>query len=471
MRLLPTLHQLPHAMRVFRRYFSLLLAPVAFVGCAPKTQAPLPGAEFLRALQQRSATREGQTVETSATFSGPPQAVYVDVMAIARRLPAWQLAEKLDKSSRAINFSEISAPNKPRNLNLQSAPLEKSSGNLPLPAGEDNEVVTGAPGYNRPSQRVVARDALHLENQAKERQEGTLESFLSDVQRRQNANRADDRVQLRAELEDEIEASQRLALANLEPLLPPPAIQLEMTNLRIQLLPNSPANDEEKKQAQARLTKLEAQWRAQLQAQAETRFEELRRLLTEVPVEKRTAGLKEIEQTLNERGLRDENLRKLVAGSLHDRISAGFGVDDTAPLFIQLPNAELSPQTLGKMPVLVAQAPNYRINKQFNSNTTLFWPSVSTFDKTANSTVFSDSAPVSSVPPRGATVLTNSHKRAALLRQQALREATQWAKVVARRRHWVLQNQRTPITTKNAAQNVSRHVPDRTGEALQLLNL
>ncbi len=315
--------------------------------------------------------------------------------------------------------------------------------------------MTGVSGYERAPQRVAARDATPLEKQAKARQEGTLESFLADVSRKQSTNRDDDKAGLRAELEDAIEASQRIALASLEPLLPPPATQLEMTNLRIQLLPNTPTTDEERKLAAARLAQLEAKWRADLRAQADKRFEELRHLLTEVPIEKREAGLKEIEKTLNERATQDESLRKLVETTLRERVSAGFGADDINPLFIQLPGAQLPSQTLANTPTLLTAAPPYRINNQINSNTALLWPSAAAFA--------GKSAPVSAAPPRNALPLTGSQKRAAALRKQALQEASRWAKSIARRRNWALQNARTGSKGQN--------VPDRTGEALQLLNL
>ena len=445
---------------------SLFSAPLLiFAGCAPKASAPLPGSDFLRAMQQRAATPETQTI-TNDSLAEPPQPAFIDVSAIAARLPSWKLAAQLEKGGQSVQFSQIGVPDAPRALQIQSSSIEKAPGSLPRPAGENDEPFNATSAFERAPQRVAAREATPLEMQGKQRQEGTLESFLADVARKQNATRNDDKTRLRAELEDEIEASQRLALASLEPLLPSPAVQLEMTNLRIQLLPNSPGSEIEKQEAAARLAQLENQWRTQLRAQADKRFEELRRLLTEVPIEKREAGSKEIEKLLSERGIQDENLRKLVESALRERVAAGFGFDDTAPLFIQLPGAQLAPQTLNALssaPTTSAKLANgasanttTQLSKtQINSNTPLLWPSAAAFARNNRS--------ISAVPPHNTPPLSDSQKRAAQLRVQAFTEASRWAKSVARQRNWILQNQR--------AASKAQSVPDRTSEALQLLNL
>ncbi len=408
----------------------------------------------MRDKQQRAAETKTESIADKLPV-GTPQPAFIDVSALAKRLPSWKLAQQLEKGGQNVRFSAIDAPQAPRALQLQSAPSEKPSGSLPRPAGEIDEPMNGTGAFERAPLRVAARDAAPLENQARQRQEGTLEAFLTDVAHQQDATRADDKMSLRAELEDEIEATQRLALASLEPLLPPPAIQLEMTNLRIQLLPNSAPTEAERQQAAARLEQLEAEWRTQLRAQANQRFEELRHLLTEVPVEKRVAGYHEIQKTLSERAVRDENLRKLVESALRERIAAGFGSDDRAALFIQLPGAKLAPQTMGTAPISPAAAPFNFIDNQINSNTPLLWPSAAAFIENGGA--------VSSVASRSTTPLTNTQKHAATLRQQALKEAAHWAKSIARRRNWRLQSRRTSPAGQS--------IPDRTGEALQLLNL
>jgi hypothetical protein len=445
-------------MRVYYPPLCFCASLLVFAGCTPKANTPLPGAEFLRATQKRwvESPAEGSK---PITLSGAPQPAFIDVAVLATRHPAWKLAESLEKSDqKALRFSGIAAPQSPRALSLQRSSQESASGSLPRPAGESDEVISGASGYERPPQRIAARSASLLETQAKERQEGTLTSFLQDVQRKQATNRADERERLRADLKDEIEVSQRLALASLEPLLPSPAVQLEMTNLRIQLLPNAPGTEAESERARTRLAQLEAEWRAQLQAQAEERFDELFRLLITLPIEKRQAGYTDIEKTLSEQLKRDDNLRRIVEEALRERIAAGFGVDDLAPLTIQLPGVQLPPQSLGSVlgsasPLLVS-APSYRINNQMDLNRSLIWPSAVA--------LAGKEAKYSAMPPRVVASLTATQKRAAELRRQAWQEANRWAKTVARRRHWQLQNRRG-----TGGQNV----PDRTREALQLLSL
>jgi hypothetical protein len=173
-----------------------------------------------------------------------------------------------------------------------------------------------------------------------------------------------------------------------------------------------------------------------------------------VPVEKRAVGEKDIETSLNERMQRNEALRQRVEGDLRTRIAAGFGTDDMNPLAIQLPGAELAPQTLDT--TLSPLAPSNSFNNQKNSNIQLTWPSATLFA--------AQGAPASALPGHAqAPHLTETQQRVAALRRQAWQEATRWAKTIARRQNWALQNRHT-------ATNGSI-VPDRTREALQLLDL
>ncbi len=83
-----------NAMCVLRRFPLFFAASLfLFAGCAPKVSTPLPGGEFVHAAQQRMAEPE-----VSESLSGAPQPAYINVTALATRLPHWKLAEQIEKS-------------------------------------------------------------------------------------------------------------------------------------------------------------------------------------------------------------------------------------------------------------------------------------------------------------------------------------------------------------------------------------
>lgn len=436
---------------------------MVLAGCTPQYRGgALPTGPFIGAARERLASPEPPLVATQVTSA------YINVGTLAARHPAWKLAESLEKPGTSpTGFDSIDAPQAPRGLSLQSASLEPDAeGTLPNPAGEDETPLSGAPGYERPPQRLTARAATALEDQARQQQEGALATFLQDVATYQKNNRDDEMLRLDAELKDKIEAAQRLSLANLQPLQPPAAAQLEMTNLRIKLLSNTKTTPEGRERAQARLNVLEAEWRVELRRQENARLAELRRLLTEVPEQMNQAGQVNITEVLNARSARDDALRERVANALRERVSAGFGPDDRAPLFVQLPGASLPVQSLGEGPdpslapfLRPAQPALPAASKsilEINSTFRPVWPSTSAFTAEVNT--------MARVPAQPATrPLSASQQRVATLRRQALTEAKRWAQSIARRRNWQLQARRTTAE--------GNPVPDRTGEALQLLNL
>jgi hypothetical protein len=306
---------------------------------------------------------------------------------------------------------------------------------------------------------------------------------LNDVSERQEATRDDQRALWRMELEDEIEGAQRLSLAGLTPILPPPEVQLEMTNLRLALGEMDVAYENSKsldgalraraleqleklnparRQAAARLRSLEIEWREKLRAQENARLEELKVLQFEMPAKMRQEGTTRLEQRVQTLARRDATQRAGVSDALRERISAGFTSDGDGPhgtLSILLPPARLAPQSIeGAQSSALAYVRNggaqdgitHQIHNGIISTQAVISTSAGEFA----------GATTSSAPPaRAYETAPRALNRAQILRRQAWQESQRWAQAVARRRGWKLQTRRTANT------------PDRTREALRLLNL
>src|SRR5690606_15497403 len=113
-------------------------------------------------------------------------------------------------------------------------------------------------------------------------------------------------------------------LSQLSPLLPSDAILLEMTNLRLQLLPNVATPEDERVKAQQRLDFLEGQWAVLLREQEAERLRELRRLIEERPRRLREEGEVEIRRILTDLETRDRNLRVDARDEQRKRVAIDF---------------------------------------------------------------------------------------------------------------------------------------------------
>lgn len=458
------------ALKTRLRYVALSAASVCFSGCAAKSGAPGQSAPNFGAFFQATQQRLKAPVPSSAP-GGTPIA-FIDVAAIAARHPAWKLANALEKrSDKTLRFSALSSPQSPQSVELHSAPLERQA---PVPLQAMGKAENGVPAgqvaaYNRPPQRLGAREALPLEKAAQSRQEAAFTGFLTDVAERQKAARDDEHTLWHTELEDEIEAEQRRSLTGLQPLLPPPDVQLEMTNLRLKLLTNLHLNlfgnsppEVERAAALTRLRALEAEWREKLRVQENTRLEELKKLQFELPQKMRIEGEKGIFQRVQAQVARDAALRESVAGTLRARMAAGFppaegGASDDV-LSIRLPGASLAAQSIENGPANQAGALAWVrsgvITHQINNG---IIPTNGPFLSSAGA--FSGGAAPAARPIRAIQSAPRALNRAGALRAQAWQEAERWAQAIARRRGWKLQTKRTAGAS------------DCTGEALRLLNL
>jgi hypothetical protein len=88
-------------------------------------------------------------------------------------------------------------------------------------------------------QRVTASGLSALQEYSRQRQRAAIESFLEAAEQRSaievEGRAADLRGALEENIATEVEAFERIALSPTTPPLPSPAVQLEMTNLRLRL--------------------------------------------------------------------------------------------------------------------------------------------------------------------------------------------------------------------------------------------
>jgi hypothetical protein len=310
-------------------------------GASPKTQS---------AKQNRSAApNQSAAPKTSA----PSQA---EIAAIAARHPAWKLAEALEKNRvQPLQFEAI-AGRSPVAGSTPAAPsfdvrfpaatdafaTNAENRNLPAPAWgavasnetENREPESGADDFVAPV--VIAPDMQELREAARARQENSIAEFLRAARTRQADWQRDYRVVLETALGEKIEVAQQRAPSSVALVLPSPELQLEMTNLRLQLLSNVFSTPGEREKASARLQELMKLWRAALAKQEKIRADELERLRVEEPARLRQIGLTQLEEQLETIRRAQQANRDAIAAEHRARLEADFG-DENARLAITLP--------------------------------------------------------------------------------------------------------------------------------------
>jgi hypothetical protein len=255
----------------------------------------------------QAATKQPGTSAGSVSGGAkrPLRRVTINVAAVAARHPAWELARVLEKDQ---NTPITLTPVEIRALQQAAAPeafsvpaVDPTLGVNTVPAISDvvpagrggrrgNQPPGTVTGLDLPERRLIAEELQTLQQDVKARQVTALDEFLQEVQVRQDTAREEQATLLRLGLQYDIEAAQRSSLARLNPILPPEAVQLEMTSLRLQLLNNLYTTEAAREAARQRLEELIAQWREQLKQQEAERLIELRRLLTEIPTRVRREG-------------------------------------------------------------------------------------------------------------------------------------------------------------------------------------
>ncbi len=380
-----------------------------------------------------SALTQKPSASPTATAVVQPK-VFIDVTALAQRFPAWQLAARLDNSqtktvslvmprSSTRSLAEIVAPSLPFSA---LRVLDTAQGSVPALRSIEN-------GAMRQSSNETS-----LQEVARRRSDADLNNFLRDASVRRAAAQRAQESEARATLEDDVAAAREVVLPPLEPIGLPPEVQLEITNLRLKLLPNSNTSAIDREAAQARLFQLQEVWREKLRAQEQQILDEWTRQREEEPLRVRREGEAQIAvQTEREQRisrarlveLRDEQTRFLANDFNGSRslvvVLPPFSTYEVRGTTIA-PTTSTSRETVA----FPARLPQPEITAPMPSFNRLL---------------------VTSAGTNGA--------RATQLRLQALQGAHAWAQNLARSRGWVLVER--PVVG----------VRDETPSALQMLGV
>lgn len=395
-------------------------------------------ATWFDALTQKPAATPQPTVIAASP-------VFIDINVLAQRFPAWKLAAQLDGATGSKTSISV-PPGFGRNLNRARFSVSSSpAGNRVLDQVLDIVNSSDDFGFLQTVSMAATRqtsDETSLQDAAQSRISGGLTQFLRDAARVQNASRQAQENEARATLEDEVAASRDIALPPLQPIGLPSAVQLEITNLRLKLLTNSNTPLLERENARARLFKLQEIWREKLRAQEQQLLDEWNRQRDEEPLRVRREGEAQIavqterEQRLDRArlvALQDEQARFLA----NDFGSGDFTARDA--LSVALPSFDFY------------QFRDISTTKRASSNANS-WFRLPRFESVVAPPLFSSLNKTSTRRENGA--------RATQLRLQALRDASVWARNLARRRNWSLAER--PIVgvrdeTQSAVQTLGFH--------------
>lgn len=365
---------------------------------------------------------------TEATNARP--LAFIDTAMLAARHPAWKLADALERVE-GVTVA-WSAPS-----DFSHAPIVPF-GALSIAAPN------GVPGYKQDARYLPAAGLAIRQSAAMHRQENALDRFLQTAATRRNTSLTERETLLRAALDEDVEASRRLSLDELDPALLSEAEQLELTNLRLKLLKALTHLDINKEETKAEVRLLQAEWQAALARQANARRLELERLGEQRPREQQAAGQQKIDAILTHARQQGEAVLSDAAREHEDRLARDFAASG-ARLDIRLPAAFLPSQ-----------------NWPFGSRRGSFTGSghnTSASDRTfALHTASLRERPFFGQTPESAGT-SRLREQVRVLRSQAWRDAQRWAQIAARQGGW-----RLVSSLQNGA-------PDRTREALRLLNL
>ena len=348
--------------------------------------------------------------------------VFIDVAALVQRFPSWQLAERLDK-----------APSSQSSLVVTTRPFSPRFARIAVPSfpALSPYRVLDAPSVSGAALRTVQNDAARqasdetsLRAAARNRGASGLNDFLSQARVRQAISRRAQENEARATLDDDVAASREVVLPPLEPVGLPSDVQLEITNLRLKLLPNSNTSVVERAAARARLFQLQENWRSKLRAQEQQILDEWTRQSEEEPLRVRREGETQIAaqiQRVNRidaarlAALRDDQARFL-ASDFTDKRSLG----------ISLPPFSTYQVRGATLPTF--SSANARRSVRFSAR------------------LPDDETPISRAPVRRSVQghAAKNGERARQLRWQALQDARAWARNLARSRGWKLVERMAP---------------------------
>lgn len=235
-------------------------------------------AETVRAYLERWTKAE------KTTLSGARPAVYIDSNALARRHPAWRLADGLERG--AVSPSDPQIQRALARVQVQNRFAGGGAGaGIAARQLEKGRIVPG---------QIVRAEAgnpasVSLRN-------GELDPFFAQSAARDALRARDEAFLARRAIEDAAELARRGAVpeADLPELTPEEA--LELLNLRLQLLRNLSRTPAQRLAAREEIRVIEARYAALLKAQADAQAARLRAATRDIPNQTRRAGLLQIER-------------------------------------------------------------------------------------------------------------------------------------------------------------------------------
>lgn len=404
-------------------------------------------AQTLRAYFERYSS------PSSMATVAPGSPLWIDVGALARLHPAWQLADSIESgqidvpaaremASSRLFASDIAMGLRAEQRGKQSAPRASVSEN----ASGDISVLTTRERPARELEAEVSLDRLQQQEQAE------LREFLRDLEARHRERMASEEAFARSVLEDEVALSMR-QVADEIPLAPVEAdLALELTNLRLQLLERLAVPPTEREAAREEIARIRERlveiWAEQTRRQERA----LRIALEEVPTRLRDEGEARLEAELRALSERNRALRAELRAEFDALLERDFstsGERESTVLRLLLPAAtepvvRLAPLEASPRPGRSSNGATSVLPRNFEPEVA-FLPSALSFSRTQTRDLVSNGA---------------RSTRIAALRARARQDALIWAQGAAARLGGTWSRNRTIR---------GREVPDLTAQALRLL--
>jgi len=232
--------------------------------------------------------------------------------------------------------------------------------------------------------RVVASRVLRVDSSFDEAQSNAqLLAFLRGWSARQSLARADDALLERRALNQRIALLARAPVPTLDLSLVPPDVQLELTNLRLQLLPMLSVSGAQRARSQARIDEIEARLKAIWEAETARQAQLQRQTLEVIPAQHAREGEKALATLIHNQARLDQNARDQVGSSQSAPRARLFALTlrqnaalspETARVAAQLRAPFVAPQddaSANLPPLNTDQAPLFRFQA----------PSVARFDR------------------------------------------------------------------------------------------
>ena len=325
------------------------------------------------------------TAPSGVAAAGRPPEVRIDADALARRHPAWLLADTLQEGG--------ILPSSPQIARVLAVPAPNFSP-LPLPDVLERTQVLPARTVGENFDSTAARN----------RQAAALNRFFNSAEARDALRARDEAFLARRALEDAIAATQRTAISELDLSLISPEVALELTNLRLQLLRALSRTPAQRAATRAEIREIEERYARILAEQLALQAARQREANIDLPIRQRREGLARIERESQTNAQQEAQQRRAVSIETRSRLERDFA-RESADLRLVLPPA----RSVGDLAVRPQ-----RPNSQF----------------------FETSAPnPASIGPRENEALASTQpidsQVASRLRAKARSEARQWARLVA----------------------------------------